>query len=85
MTREIGVVCSGGTTASTDSAVLSTSSDNTITIPLGQNAGAISPPICGVGLNLAGIVTCDQAQIASIEADGLTEFKDYLGITCKIQ
>jgi len=24
------------------------------------------------------------AQIASIEADGLTEFKEYLGIACKI-
>jgi len=85
VTRDIGVVCSGSTSPTTDSQVLSTSSDSTITIPLGQNAGTVSPDICGAGLNLAGIVECATPQIVSIEADGLNEFKDYLGITCKIQ
>ncbi len=54
-------------------------------IPLGQNAGTVSPDICGAGLNLAGIVECATPQVVSIEADGLNEFNDYLGITCKIQ
>jgi hypothetical protein len=85
VTRDIGKVCSGATSPTSDGSVLSTSSDNTVMIPIGNNAGVFSPDICGAGLNLGGLVSCTTPQILSLEANGSPDLRDYLGITCKVQ
>jgi hypothetical protein len=85
LSRDIGVVCSGATSPTSDGHVLSAASDDTITIPIATNAGQLSPDICGAGLDLGGLVTCATPQILSIEAGGSPDLRDYLGITCKIQ
>jgi hypothetical protein len=85
LNRQVGVVCSGATSPTTDGSILGTASDDTITIPIGNNAGQLSPDICGAGLDLGGFVTCADPQILGIEADGTLNLKDYLGITCRIK
>jgi hypothetical protein len=85
LSRDIGVVCSGATSPTSDGHVLSAASDDTITIPIATNAGQLSPDICGAGLDLGGLVSCATPQILSIEAGGSPDLRDYLGITCKIQ
>jgi hypothetical protein len=85
VSREIGVVCSGVTSPTSDQKALQAASDeNTITIPIGTNAGAFSPEICGAGLDLGGFITCNNAKILALETDASPELRDYLAITCKI-
>lgn len=85
--RDIGVVCSGATSPTTDAEVLDASSDDTITIPIASNAGQLSPDICGAGLDLGlgQAISCTTPQILSLEADGDPALKDFLGVTCTIQ
>jgi len=86
LNRQLGVVCSGATSPTTDANVIASASDqNTITIPISTNAGQLSPDICGAGLDLGGFVTCTTPEILAVEADGMPDLRDYLGITCKIQ
>jgi hypothetical protein len=82
--RDIGVVCSGVTSPTTDGEVLEDASDDTITIPLGTNAGNLSPDICGAGLDL-GFLQCATPQILGVEADGKLELRDYLAISCTLK
>jgi hypothetical protein len=85
LAREVGVVCSGAASPTTDDSVLGTASNEAFTIPIGTNAGALSPDICGAGLDLGGFVTCDAPLVLSIEADGSPKLRDYLGVTCRIK
>jgi hypothetical protein len=85
VTRDIGVVCSGATSPTSDADILNTASDDTITIPIATNAGQLSPDVCGAGLDLGGFVTCAAPQIVAIEADGTVNLRDYLAITCQIK
>jgi hypothetical protein len=86
LNRQIGVVCSGGTSPTSDGSVLSSASQDTITIPIATNAGQLSPDICGAGLDLGGFVSCTTPQILSFNADTAPhDLQDYLGITCKIE
>lgn len=89
---ELGVVCQGGTSPTTDEEILDSASDeNTITIPLATEAGQVSPDICGAGLDfkLGAAVSCVSGKILAIEAEPGTPAKerlrDYLAITCDIQ
>ena len=67
--RQIGTVCQGATSATSDTDILDQSSDQKITIPLGNNGAALAPPICGVGLDLGGFVTCTTPGILSIRTE----------------
>jgi hypothetical protein len=85
MNRQIGTVCQGGTSATSDTDILDQSSDNKITIPLGNNGAALAPPICGVGLDLGGFVTCTTPGILSIRTETTDPTsRDYLAITCAV-
>jgi hypothetical protein len=86
VTRQIGTVCAGGTSTTSDTDILDQSSDNKITIPLGQNGAALAPPICGAGLDLGGFVQCTTPGILSIRTENTDPTsRDYLAITCKVQ
>ncbi|MEO7792905.1 MAG: hypothetical protein ABIX28_25435 [Vicinamibacterales bacterium] len=82
--RQIGEVCSGTTPPpSPDTQVLEASSNHDgVTGPLAQNAGLLSPPICGAGLDMGGFVTCDNAKILGLESNGDPKFKEFLALTC---
>jgi hypothetical protein len=82
--RSVGTVCGGSTTPTSDSNILATSSNNQITIPLGQNGAQFAPPICGVGLNLGGFVQCTNPGIVAM-GNTYPQSADYLAITCQIQ
>jgi hypothetical protein len=86
--RDVGVVCSGATSPTTDSHVLTAASDpNTIQFPIGANAADFAPKICGAGLDMNGFVSCTDAKILAIEAGDAagTALRDYLAITCNVQ
>jgi hypothetical protein len=85
LNRQIGVVCSGATSATSDGNVLNSASNDTITIPIATNAGQLSPDICGAGLDLGGFVTCAAPDILTIGAGVSPDLRDYIGITCKLQ
>jgi hypothetical protein len=86
LNREVGMVCGGSGAPTNDAVVLNTTStDDTVTIQIGQQAGDLSPDICGAGMDLGGFVTCQSPQLLAIEADGSAALKDYLAITCKVQ
>jgi hypothetical protein len=86
VTRQFGTVCGGPTSATSDSNVLSSSSNTQITIPLGNNGASFAPPICGAGLDLGGFVKCTQPGVLSIRSENtFLDSRDYLAITCKIQ
>jgi hypothetical protein len=86
LNREVGMVCGGSGAPTSDSLALNqTSTDDTVTIQIGQQAADLSPDICGAGLNLGGFLTCQSPQLLAIEADGSTQLKDYLAITCNVQ
>jgi hypothetical protein len=86
LNREVGMVCGGsGAPTSDDLALDQTSTDDTVTIQIGQQAGELSPDICGAGLDLGGFVTCQSPQLLAIESDGSAALKDYLAITCNVQ
>jgi len=89
---QLGVVCKGGTTPTTDEEILDSASDeNTITIPLATEAGNVSPDICGAGLDfkLGEAISCVSGKVLAIEAEpgvpGKERLRDYLAITCDIQ
>ena len=83
--RQIGTVCKGGTSATSDTSILDQSSNDTITIPLGNNGAALAPPICGVGLDLGGFVKCTSPGILSIRTENTDPTsRDYLAITCAV-
>jgi hypothetical protein len=85
LNRQAGVVCSGAGLAGEDSLVVDQSATNDIvTVNLPQKAQQFSPPICMKGLDLGGFVTCGTPQLLTIETDGNTAFKDFLGLTCAI-
>lgn len=89
--RDIGKVCSPQqstqpATPSSDGQVLEASSDrDRLTQPLATNAAVLSPPICGAGLDMGGFVTCANAQILGLEANGDPKFKEFLALTCDLQ
>uniref|UniRef100_Q01V46 Uncharacterized protein n=1 Tax=Solibacter usitatus (strain Ellin6076) TaxID=234267 RepID=Q01V46_SOLUE len=86
LTRQVGTVCGGATSPTTDASVLSSSSNTQITIPLGNNGASFAPPICGAGLDLGGFVSCTQPGVLSIRSENtFLDSRDYLAITCKIQ
>jgi hypothetical protein len=86
LNRQVGTVCGGATSPTSDSNVLGQSSSDTITIPLGQNGASFAPPICGVGLDLGGFVQCTNPGILSIRSENMfPESRDYLAITCNVQ
>jgi len=86
LNRQAGVVCGGGGLATDDTSVLGkTSTDDIVTITLPKQAQDFAPPICAQGLDLAQFVTCSTPKLFTIETDGNNAFKDYLGVTCKIQ
>src|SRR5262249_10772882 len=86
LNRQAGVVCSGGGLATDDTSVLGkTSTDDIVTITLPKQAQDFAPPICAQGLDLAQFVTCATPNLLTIETDGNTAFKDYLGASCKTQ
>ncbi len=86
LARQIGTVCGGATSPTSDSNVLQQSSNTQITIPLGQNGAGFAPPICGAGLDLGGFVQCTNPGVLSIRTENtFPESRDYLAITCKIQ
>jgi hypothetical protein len=86
LNREVGMVC-GGSGAPTDDGVAldQTSTDDTVTLQIGGQAGDLSPDICGAGLDLGGFVTCQSPQLLAIESGGSPALKDYLAITCNVQ
>ena len=82
----LGTVCGGATSPTSDSDVLSQSSNTQITIPLGQNGAGFAPPICGAGLDLGGFVNCANPGVLSIRTENtFPESRDYLAITCNVQ
>jgi hypothetical protein len=89
--REVGTVCltDKGTTSATpepDEKVLESSSDkDKLAEPLAQNSAVLSPPICGAGLDMGGFVTCANAQVLGLEANGDAKFKEFLALTCDLQ
>ncbi len=84
--RQVGTVCGGGTSPTMDTNILTSSSNNQITIPLGNNGAGFAPPICGAGLDLGGFVSCTQPGVLSIRSETtFLDSRDYLAITCKIQ
>jgi hypothetical protein len=86
LNREVGMVCGGSGAPTDDTDVLNqTSTDDTVTIQIGQQAGELSPDICGAGMDLGGFVTCQSPQLLAIESDGSAALKDYLAITCNVQ
>ena len=86
LTRQVGTVCGGSTSPTSDSNILSQSSNTQITIPLGQNGAGLAPPICGAGLDLGGFVQCTSPGVLSIRTENkFPESRDYLAITCKVQ
>jgi len=86
LNREVGMVCGGSGAPADDGVVLNeTSTDDTVTIQIGQQAGQLSPDICGAGMDLGGFVTCQSPQLLAIESDGSAALKDYLAITCNVQ
>jgi len=86
LARQVGTVCGGATSPTTDSNVLAQSSNDQITIPLGKNGASFAPPICGVGLDLGGFVQCTNPGVLSIRTENnFPESRDYLAITCNVQ
>jgi len=84
--RQVGTVCGGPTSPTTDSSVLAQGSNTTITIPLGNNGAQFAPPICGAGLNLGGFVQCTSPEILSIRSEFTDPTsRDYLAISCAVQ
>jgi len=86
LSRQAGVLCSGAGLATDDGTLLGeTSTNDIVTETLPQQAEQFAPPICVKGLDLSHFVTCGTPQLLTIETDGDSAFKDYLGVTCKIQ
>lgn len=85
--RKVGEVCSGTTPPpSPEQQLLEASSDHDgVTGPLADNAGVLSPPICGAGLDMGGFVTCANAKVLGLEANGDPKFKEFLALTCDLQ
>jgi hypothetical protein len=70
LNRQPGLVCGGSSSATTDSSLLEgTSTDETVTLDLGNKATDFSPPICGAGLTLGGFVTCTSPSLITINTD----------------
>jgi hypothetical protein len=85
LNRQAGVLCSGAGMAGDDSLVVDqTSSNDIVTINIPQRAKDASPPICMKGLDLGQLVTCNSSQLLTIETDGDSSFRDWLGVTCAI-
>ncbi len=85
LARQVGTVCGGSTSPTSDSSVLEQSSSQQITIPLGQNGAGFAPPICGAGLDLGGFVQCTAPGVLSIKTGNYPESRDYLAVTCQVQ
>jgi hypothetical protein len=86
LSSQIGTVCGGSNSPTSDSNVLQQGSNNQITIPLGQNGAGFAPPICGAGLDLGGFVQCTGPGLVAIRSEStFTDSRDYLAITCSIQ
>lgn len=85
LNSQIGTVCGGATSPTTDTNVLQQGSNQGITIPLGKNGANFAPPICGAGLDLGGFVTCSNPGLLSIRSEStFTDSRDYLAITCAV-
>jgi hypothetical protein len=85
LSRQVGTVCGGSMSPTTDPKVLTTSGDDQITMLPPQNAATLAPPMCGLGLNLGGLVSCNNPGILSIRSENVfLDSRDYLGITCGI-
>lgn len=85
LNQQIGMVCGGNAPTADDDVIDETSTDQTVTIQLGQNAQQFSPDICGAGLDLGGFLQCQSPSLLAIETGGSTALKDYLAITCNVQ
>jgi hypothetical protein len=86
LNSQIGTVCGGATSPTTDTSVLQQGSNQQTTIPLAQNGAKFAPPICGAGLDLGGFVTCSAPGVLSIRSEStFTDSRDYLAITCAVQ
>jgi hypothetical protein len=86
--RKVGEVCAAtDPPPSNDEKVVNeTANDKTaLTGPLAQNSAALSPPICGAGLDMGGLFTCGNTQVLGLEANGDTKYKEFLALTCDLQ
>jgi hypothetical protein len=85
LNREPGVVCSGTSATANDNQLLSQAAgDDVVTIDLTSRAQNFAPPVCGAGLELAGLLGCSNPSLFTIDTDGAITFKDYIGITCDV-
>jgi hypothetical protein len=83
--RKIGEVCGGASSPTTDQQVLDDASNQeAVTEPIGQNAAFFAPPICGTGLEVPNLFTCDSVAILGLEAGIDPNFKEFLALTCDI-
>jgi hypothetical protein len=83
--RKVGEVCSGPTTPTTDQDALQEASNkDAVTDPIAANAAFFAPPICGTGLSVPNLFTCDQVAVVALEAGIDPAFKEFLGITCDL-
>jgi hypothetical protein len=83
--RKIGEVCGGASSPTTDQQVLDDASNQeAVTEPIGQNAAFFAPPICGTGLEVPNLFTCDSVAILGLEAGIDPDFKEFLALTCDI-
>ncbi len=80
LNRQSGVVCGGGS-AGSDQLVTGTAAEDSTIDLLGTKVQAFTPPVCTKGLTLGGFVTFVNPRLISVETDGNTDFKDYLGLT----
>jgi hypothetical protein len=86
LNREPGVVCSGSSNTANDTQLLNQSAtDDTVTIDLTSRAQDFAPPVCGAGLELAGLLSCDSPTLFTMDTDAPSTFKDYIGITCNVK
>jgi hypothetical protein len=83
--RKIGEVCAGSSTATTDDDALDqASSEQAVTQPIGQNAQAFAPPMCGAGLEVPNLFTCDSLKVLGLDTAVQPGFREFLALTCDI-
>jgi len=83
--RKIGEVCAGPTTPTTDEDALDEASNkDAVTDPIATNAAFFAPPICGAGLSVPNLFTCDQVAVVALEAGVDPAFKEFLAVTCDL-
>jgi hypothetical protein len=83
--RKIGEVCGGDASTTDDDALDNASSKSAVSEPIGQNAAAFAPPICGTGLSVPQLFTCDSVAIVGLDDVTVQPgFREFLALTCAI-